>query len=340
MDFETIAAYLAGECTEAEKQAVEHWRKENAVNEREFQQWNLIWQASQATNEHFKPDASGAWQKIKPAKERPLPLKTQPLRPGARKPQVFIRLRNLAAILLMVSGLGWIIWQWDRTEQAKATAWTEQTAVDGKPNEIVLTDGSRIWLNTNSKLRFPRQFHGASREVFLEGEAYFEVAHQPQKPFLVHTPESVTEVLGTSFNVRSYRHEPFVEINLLSGKVSFGLPGATPDGKKLLKPGQKAVLDKNTQVITVTGNDNENYLAWKTNKLVFRETALREALQTLETYYQVEFTVSDTLLLNCRFTATFDKAPLDDVLEIFAFGSDISYHKQGSRYYLSGAGCP
>jgi ferric-dicitrate binding protein FerR (iron transport regulator) len=98
--------------------------------------------------------------------------------------------------------------------------------------------------------------------------------------------------------------------------------------KKLLKPGQKATLYKDSRIITVTDIDNPNYLAWKTHKLVFKETSLGETLKTLEDYYKVEFRVTDSLLLNCRFTGTFDKPSLADVLDVFAFGSDISYRNR------------
>jgi transmembrane sensor len=339
MDFETIAAYLAGESNQQEKQEIEHWRQESTENEQNFQRWQLIWQASQKSNQVFKPDTTKAWQKINPANAVVKPF--NPVQPAtvSKNGNIFVWLRNLAAMFLLAIGLGWGIWQFNQTGNAQAVQWVEKTTVNDSTNEIVLPDGTKIWLNAHSKLRYPEQFTTKSREVFLDGEAYFEVRHRPQEPFRVHTQNSVTEVLGTSFNIRSYLDEPEVTVNLKSGKVSFRLENTLPDQKAMLKPGQKAILNKARQTITVIEDGNQNYLAWKTGQLIFQDVALREALQTLEDYYQVDFAVSDTLLLNCRFTGSFNQAPLADVLQVFAFGSDISYQKQGNQYLLSGAGC-
>jgi ferric-dicitrate binding protein FerR (iron transport regulator) len=335
MNYETVAAYLAGECNEAEMQEIDSWRQANLRNEQDFQRWKRLWQASQRDIQDFKPDVAKAWQKVN-LKEAPIiSLPTAEQSPKIKERHLFTWFRNIAAILLLTAGLGWGVWKMSMPD----LKWIEKTSVKAAKQEILLADGTHIWLNALSKIHYPERFNSDTREVFLEGEAYFEVAENPEKPFLVHSQGSLIQVLGTTFTVRSYAAEPTVEVNLLSGKVSFSLENTQPGQKVILLPGQKAILNKASQLITVSGNDNQNFLAWKTGKLAFQDVALREALQTLEAYYQVDFTVADSLLLNCRFTGSFDKAPLEDVLQVFAFGSDISYRKQGNQYVLSGKGC-
>jgi ferric-dicitrate binding protein FerR (iron transport regulator) len=339
MNFETIAAYLAGECNQAEKQAVDQWRKESIHNEQDFQRWQLLWQASQNINPNITVDTAKAWQKINPEKNASKSTKSlQEERPSKHR-NILVWMRNIAAIFLLVIGMGWGVWQVNWMNTSEAVQMVERTGSSGMANKFILSDGTTIWLNAQSKLRYPEQFDRDSREVFLEGEAYFEVFHDPKKPFLIHTQGSVTEVLGTSFTVRSYVYEPTIEVNLLSGKVSFSLQDSLTQQKVIVKPKQKAILNKADQRISVVENEDQNFLAWKTHQLIFKDVALSKALQTLEAYYGVDFIVSDTVLLNCRFTGSFNQAPLEDVLQVFAFGSDISYRKQGEEYILSGTGC-
>jgi ferric-dicitrate binding protein FerR (iron transport regulator) len=240
MDYETIAAYLSGECDPAEKQSIEQWRKANTENERSFLRWQLLWQASQGVEEDFVPDATTAWQKVNPAIGTNIRTKTLPTPQTPSHNQVFIWFRNMAAMLLLVGGLGWAVWQLNPKPDSQAAAWVEKSAAIAGTDAIVLRDGTRIWLNEESKVRYPEQFDSQSRDIYLEGEAYFEVAHQARKPFLVHTTQSVTHVLGTTFSVRSYTHEPTIEVNLLSGKVSFSLADTLPDQKKTVKARTKS----------------------------------------------------------------------------------------------------
>ncbi len=339
MNYEAIAAYLAGECNDAEKQEIESWRKADAENEQTFQQWQLLWQASGNNYQNYEPDLTKAWQKINPAGQLQTPFKITKHSPKPKLPATFIWIRNIAAGLVLTIGLGWSIWRTADYFAVPATAWIEKTTTAQTKEEVVLPDGTRVWLNAKSKLRYQEQFTTASREVFLEGEAFFEVVKDPQKPFIVHTRQSATEVLGTSFSIRAYSLEPTVEVIVVTGKVAFS-EAESPSGEKVnVLPNQKAVLHKAHHTITVSDNEDYNFLAWKTGKFKFQDTPLRKALPELEEYYQVAFSVSDSFLLNCRFTGSFEGAPLEDVLQVFAFGSDISYRKEDNGYVLSGEGC-
>jgi ferric-dicitrate binding protein FerR (iron transport regulator) len=126
---------------------------------------------------------------------------------------------------------------------------------------------------------------------------------------------------------------------VLTGKVSFKVAGQKQQTEVVLKTHQTAHLNKKTNIISSYANVDENFLAWKTGKMSFRNTELKEALQVIESYYGVKFKANDSTLLNCRFTGTFDKAPLQEVLQVFSFGSDINPVKTGEHYILYGDGC-
>jgi transmembrane sensor len=339
MDYPQIAAYLAGECSPEEEQALARWIAASPENAREFRRWQAVWEASRKEHSRYEPDLQRAWQRINPANVPQTPFTTIHRESPGRYRTRRVWLRNVAAAVLLVVGLGWGIGRISRTDAPQAVHWVEEISRDAA-REVLLSDGTTIWLNAQTTLRYPAQFSGGNREVFLEGEAYFDVTHHPEKPFLVHTAGSVTEVLGTTFTISSYTPEPEVIVHLLSGKVAFRLTDTQPDQQVTLKPGQKAVLNKASQTISVRTDEDPNYLAWKTGKIVFQDVTLGEALRTLERFYRVAFIVADPQLLNCHFTGTFVNAPLEEVLQTFAFGSGIHYRAQGNQYWLSGTGCP
>ena len=130
----------------------------------------------------------------------------------------------------------------------------------GGEYQLILSDGSRVWLNSDTRLRYPVSFIGEKREVYLEGEAYFEVSHS-DKPFEVHGGGQCVRVLGTSFNVMAYGDESKVQTTLVSGSVRVVLDQS--DKTVLLTPGHQAEMDKNSGKITMREVNVENYIGWK-----------------------------------------------------------------------------
>jgi ferric-dicitrate binding protein FerR (iron transport regulator) len=203
----------------------------------------------------------------------------------------------------------------------------------------LLPDGSKVWLNGASTIRYARQFETATnREVWLEGEAYFEVYHNPQQPFLVHSTGAVTQVLGTSFNVRGYPEEATVEVGVLSGKVNVAAANE-PSENLLLVPGHGAVFNKKNLTLQKMEIADPNLLAWKTHTLIFENAPLRIVVNSLERYFNVNIELINPGLADCRFKGRFTQAKLQEILEVMEVSMSISTQHIGNQYNISGKGC-
>jgi len=154
----------------------------------------------------------------------------------------------------------------------------------GGQYQVVLPDGTKVWLNAASSLKFPAAFTGKQRRVELTGEAYFEVAKNPSLPFIVHSAGSDVEVLGTSFNVNAYDDEETIRTTLLEGSINVS-GGA---GHTLLKPGQQAQLDRKGNLHLVSDANTEEAIAWKNGYFQFDEAGIRVVMRQLSRWYDVE----------------------------------------------------
>lgn len=152
---------------------------------------------------------------------------------------------------------------------------------------MVLPDGSRVWLNSESELRFPLQFTAKQRKVFLTGEAYFEVAKDAEHPFIVEVNDSKIEVLGTGFNVRYYENEGRVITTLAEGSLCF----KSADARVLLKPGEQSILENGS--LRKREVEVYPYVAWKEGRFVFRKQRLEDIMATVSRWYDIEVRFED-----------------------------------------------
>lgn len=249
---------------------------------------------------------------------------------------LFIWPYQIAALVIMVLGLSLVAYLDFVKKQAE---WVEMATTEQETRQILLPDGSKVWLNRASSLRYGKQFKAASREVWLKGEAYFEVSHNPGKPFLIHTSGTTTQVLGTSFNIRSYQQESTVKVGVISGKVSFTAQDHENDKQLILQPGHGAVFNKAKKAIEKKEKMNPNLLAWKTHQLKFEDAPLQEVIAALEEYFYIHIKVENAGVLNCRFKGVFKEAKLGEILEVMQYSMNVSAVQQGDYYILSGNGC-
>lgn len=200
--------------------------------------------------------------------------------------------------------------------------------------EILLPDGSRVTLNKNSKLRL-MNFSANTREVALIGEAYFEVASDKNRPFKISCGNSMTEVLGTSFNINQV-NEDSVELLVVEGRVRFSALNM-PENTMILTANEYATCFNNH--LEVIDNINTNYLSWKTDKLIFASAPLSEVIKTLEGNYDVKIEVEDPSVLACHFNGTFKKANPKKVINTLSIMLNLSVETEGNTFYLKGTGC-
>ena len=170
------------------------------------------------------------------------------------------------------------------------------------------------------------------------GEAFFEVVPDNKKPFRINTPDLNIEVLGTSFNVNSYNENEDVEVVVTTGKVAVNLL-ADRNVKIVLKPGDKGAFLKGTENLVKELNNDINYAAWKTRKLVFINESFGEIIKTIEKVYFKKIVVTDKDLLNCRITATFDQISFEAVLSILESTLDLKTEQKGDLTLIFGNSC-
>lgn len=204
----------------------------------------------------------------------------------------------------------------------------------GKKTQLVLADGTKVWLNAGSRLAFPSRFEGKSREVFLEGEAYLEVVQNAGKPFRVNTKEVQVKVLGTRFNVSAYSADPQIETILIEGKVSLLENRSLAFGKRevILAPFQKARFSKQNQTFTVNAApDADRYVTWTEGWFSFSKENLANVLKKLERYYNVRIECNASLLASERITGKLDlKESLQEVMVTLADVAPITYRIEGN----------
>ncbi len=211
---------------------------------------------------------------------------------------------------------------------------TIEEKTSGTKKEFRLPDGSLLVLNKNSSLRYSKPF--TERVVYLSGEAYFDIKSDKKHPFVVKGNCSNTEVTGTSFTVRSYPSEKYDEINVATGKVSFGKT-IDKDDKIIILAGHKGVVRGETIEETVI--DDLNYNSWLTDKIIFHNTKLKEVFKVLEKHYNVFLSAKNPKILNCQFTGEFEKSDINEILEVLSVSFSLSFDQESKHYTLSGKGC-
>ncbi|MCE4562815.1 DUF4974 domain-containing protein [Maribellus sp. CM-23] len=200
------------------------------------------------------------------------------------------------------------------------TSYSEVTVPPGQMSQIQLPDGSVVWLNSGSVFKYPTSFDLEKREVFIDGEAFMEVAHNPKKPFVVNAPSFAVEVLGTSFNIDAYATDSYSSVTLVEGKVL--LHANQEKQTQKMVPGQSVSIH-NGKIEKLTEVDTEFYTSWKDGKIVFRKEPLEEIAKKMERWYNVEIQFKDESLKKLEFSGTFLKyKPVSQVLKSLSIMSD------------------
>jgi len=185
---------------------------------------------------------------------------------------------------------------------------------------LELSDGTKVWLNHGSKLIYPQQFSKEKRVVKLVGEGYFDVFHNPEKPFIVETSNAQVVALGTQFNVNAYPNERVISATLKSGKIVF-----KADNKPEIevKPGQKLRWNKQNKTAKLKDVDADKYIAWKDGKLVFEDDSFKYIANRLSRWYNVDIEFDSPKINELTYTATFIDEPLYQILEMMEIVSPI-----------------
>jgi transmembrane sensor len=243
---------------------------------------------------------------------------------------------KIAASLILVSGLLFITYFYLRSQIiVKPITYSEYFSPKGSIKTFSLPDGSIVTLNADTKLKIVKGFEGAERTAYLEGEAFFEVTKNKEKPFVVHTGQIETKVLGTSFDINAYPENPEIEVSVLEGKVSVS---DTMKHQVFLLPHQKSVFQQ--QHLTVINfKYSIDAIGWKERKLIFKNESWNSIAHKLERYYNVNVSLADSLNQTCRLNASFDHEQLENILKILCGYTGSSFSKKGNKVWIQNKKC-
>ena len=231
--------------------------------------------------------------------------------------------RWAAVLVLAFVGSYWLLEHQYRTVDK---ALNVVSVPPGQRTELLLADGTKVYLNAGSTLSYPSRFTGDTRSVSLSGEAYFKVAKDAEHRFIVHTPDqSAVEVYGTHFNIEAYPGDPYVTTTLTEGKVGFLYKEDATTKRAILEPGQKLIYNTSNQNLSRHRTTGISELSWTEGKIIFENTPLPEALHMLSKRFNVNFIVKDTRLNKNRFTGTFTTQRLEKILKYFEISSRIRW---------------
>ncbi len=206
----------------------------------------------------------------------------------------------------------------------------------GSRSSIILADGTKVWLNAGSRLIYPSRFVDKTREVFLSGEAFFDVEKNEKQPFVVKTTDVLVEALGTRFNVTAYPEEPIVQTVLEDGSVAVKSAGAGKDEKGLiLHPGTMGYFDKKTLETRAVHVDVDEYILWTQGLFYFSDTDLNRITKKLERYFNIQFRYEDPLKGGTRISGKLDVAK--ECYEVFRYLerlADLQIIKINERHYV------
>lgn len=320
---EILAKFLMGECSESELREVNAWLDESGENARELFKLEEIYHLG-------KMGYASEEQKIEKA-ERRLFKRLEHEKTKQHKERKMYGWMRYAAVFLaffLLGGFGYYFYQSYSGVETLLAVTTQD-----KIKELKLPDGTKVWLNKYTTLKYPREFAAQGRKVYLEGEGYFEVTRNPERPFVVQSEAMQVRVLGTIFNLKSDKMRMSAVATLLKGEIE--VKGNHDEGMIVLAPGQKAELNGATRRLVVkqvdTGIEN-----WHNHEFVFEKADIYTIARTLENSYGVKIILAPDIDVKKTYTGALKKKEdVEAVLNLISNVIPIKYKIVGSSVFLS-----
>ena len=328
MNKELIVKYLNNQCSPAELEEVIRWVKDKQGSDNSKEEVIAYWKSASDDVDIDDQRISSIFDNILNQIESDNSRSRQMPNEKWSYSNV-IRMISRVAVILLIPVL--LIFSYTISEQNKLAENDIKNVVDsleviaplGSRTVVQLSDNTVIHLNSGSKIKYPRIFSGDRREVILTGEAYFEVAHKPEKVFTVKTSELNITAFGTSFNVLAYSDSKFIETTLIEGKVGL-MESASQKKMGMMVPGQHAKYNKKDGIIISSKGNIEKYISWMDGKIIFEDTPIEEVAARLSRMFNVDIIVSDAIK-NYDYTVTFIDEPLYQILDLMALATPIKY---------------
>lgn len=321
INIELISKFLAGETNATEESLVKEWIDESDKNRVAFEEFQKVWNTLGKTSANQYIDIDKEWNYLQSK------IGKSDIRAKRHSLAAVVR---IAAIIVIVFSLAFAGFQYFSQERV-----TTQLA---ETTEISLPDGSKVTLNAGSRLRYKNNFGEKGRILSLQGEAYFEVEKNKEKPFIIELSKAEVKVLGTSFNVKAYKGMENIEVTVAEGKVSV-YDKRQPQKKVIAVAGEKAEYIKHHKVIKKTENIDRNFNSWKTRSIIFENDSLQTIVNTLSNVYHKSIVLKNPEIKDCTLTTSFENKELETVFEVLESTLDITVEEEGEVFYISGSGC-
>jgi ferric-dicitrate binding protein FerR (iron transport regulator) len=299
MNQEIIEKYIAGEANPVEKETVFEWAKADENNMKELLALRKLYDIS-----IWRQAPSGRTARINRS--------------------VIYKIASIAAMFIVLCGSVYTLYNRKTTTPDEAMQTIRVPA--GQRAELVLTDGTSVWLNAGSTFSFPAHFSKNKREVVLDGEAYFSVEKDAKKPFIVKTLSHEVKVLGTEFNVLAYNKSSLFEVSLLKGSV------------EVYAASQILKLEPQTRVYQVNNElikgeiDNLDYLLWKDGLICFDDEPVEQMISKLELYFDTKIVVEKGSFMKKKYTGKFrTKDGIEHILKVFQLKDRFTYEKDDEK---------
>lgn len=322
-----ILKYLSGAISEAEKQRLDAWVRASDENKKAFDDFAAIWNLTKDDGIAKDFETQREWIKFESAFNND---NTRGARVRRFNPlDLGLKVAASIAFLALFSFVLYLTFF-----NASTTLIETSTTM----NRVALPDGSAVWVNQQSRLSYSSNFNKGNRTVELDGEAFFEVKKDSERPFIVRLNDAEIKVLGTSFNVSAYQSGDAIKVYVATGIVNFSNADERTAGV-MLSAGETGTLMLSTNVISTSSEENTNALAWREKKLIFKKTSLANVVKDLSKYFNIDIQVKDQSILQCRFTGSFDKPGLEEIIEALSVSLDLTITRLGDAYVIDGNGC-
>ena len=300
-----IIRYLENRCSEEDFVLINEWMKESDENAGELFRMEEIYQLGK-----FPFEEENLVAKAERRLGRRLEQENQKRQEVFKLKSVLRYVAAIVGVIVLAAGLAY----WFRN---KAEELVVASAAHGQVREMLLPDGTKVWLNQSSVLKYPRAFEGKERHVYLDGEAYFEVARNHEKPFTVKSQAMDVRVLGTSFNIKCRPDNSFAETTLVEGEVE--VKDKSDKGRITLLPGQKAVLNRVTGRMQVKQVDPKMEIVWHNDLIPFEKSSIFQIAAALERFYGVKIILSPDVDSTNTYSGVLKKKDnIESVLNSFA----------------------
>lgn len=342
-----LARYLDGQCTEKEKNEIEKWINQDQEYRKKLRAFERILDITgnkedrrNVNNDNDVVEAKENWEELKSRLVKETNFGKQAA--GRSRKSTFRvasihsttqKIVRVAAIVLIAGLISILSYQnlYQPEPKEQEPVFREITTEHAQRANLTLEDGTRVMLNAGSNLRLPTEFEADVREVFLEGEAYFEVTRNIDKPFIIHSRGSFIQVLGTSFTVRSYPEDEQVRVVVEEGKVSFKADQES-EQETVLSANQLGRYELNTKRIqTESVSDMQLYMSWKKGYLKFSNTPMSRVAKELERRYGVNVTFENSEIKEELLTSFLKSRSIKNVLNVIAMTLNIEYRLSDSN---------